>query len=184
MTIEQNKRKIMKNKGFTLIEVLVVVLIIGILAAIALPKYQHAMIKSQTATMLSLARSILDAEDRYYLANGRYIGDVSKLDIAIPSTCQHIFYGSYDNNNLRDGEMFSCGDLFILDNSAIDNRVSVNYCPKKNTSWNDCHPNRDFQIAFRGPDSSSETPNSRKCMVFNNSSLGTKICSSYGEFKN
>ena len=75
----------MKNKAFTLIELLVVILIIGILAAIALPKYQIAVIKSQYGTLKILVESIVRAQERYYLSNGKYAEDFTKLDIELPS---------------------------------------------------------------------------------------------------
>ena len=60
----------MKNKkGFTLLEMLVVVLIIGILAAIALPQYKNAVRKARVAEAQITLRAIIDATDRAILAN-------------------------------------------------------------------------------------------------------------------
>ncbi len=70
-----------KDAGFTLIELLVVVLIIGILAAVALPQYEKAVWKSRAVPLQIWAGKILEAEELYYMANGRYTQCLDRLDV-------------------------------------------------------------------------------------------------------
>lgn len=81
----ERKQKNIKThqKAFTLIELLVVVLIIGILSAIALPQYKKAVLKTRATEAIINLKNLKQAQERYYLANGEYTTDLSKLDIEV-----------------------------------------------------------------------------------------------------
>ena len=63
----------MKNrnvKGFTLVEIMIVVVIIGLLAAMAIPAFQKVRSSSQDKAVLNNARQLSGAADQYFLEGG------------------------------------------------------------------------------------------------------------------
>ncbi len=62
----------MKQKGFTLIELMIVVAIIGILAAIAMPQYNKYVARTQVAEAFVLLGSVKQALTLYYQENGAF----------------------------------------------------------------------------------------------------------------
>lgn len=77
------------KKGFTLIEVLVVVLIIGILTSVALPQYQKAVEKSRAVEGMTLAKAVGDAEQVFYSTYNRYTKFIDELDLSVPASTKH-----------------------------------------------------------------------------------------------
>ena len=59
-----------KTKGFTLVEIMIVVVIIGLLAAMAIPAFQKVRTNSQDKAVLNNARQLSAGADQYYLENG------------------------------------------------------------------------------------------------------------------
>ena len=59
-----------KNKGFTLVEIMIVVVIIGLLASMAITAFQKVRSSSQDKAVLNNARQLSAASDQYYLENG------------------------------------------------------------------------------------------------------------------
>ena len=57
-------------QGFTLVEIMIVVVIIGLLAAMAIPAFQKVRQQSQDKIVLNKARQLSAAADQYFLENG------------------------------------------------------------------------------------------------------------------
>jgi type IV pilus assembly protein PilA len=72
------------NKGFTLVEIMIVVVIIGLLASMAIPAFQKVRTNSQDKAVLNNARQLSAASDQYYLENG--VSSVTISDLVGPTS--------------------------------------------------------------------------------------------------
>ncbi|MBH5610764.1 pilin [Neisseria meningitidis] len=70
------------QKGFTLIELMIVIAIVGILAAVALPAYQDYTARAQVSEAILLAEGQKSAVTEYYLNHGTWPGDNNSAGVA------------------------------------------------------------------------------------------------------
>ncbi|CAN5492416.1 pilin [soil metagenome] len=118
----------MRQPGFTLIELMIVVAIISILATIAVPSFQDRVIKAQVSEGLALAEVVKRAESDYYAKHGKlpkdnasaglpapqkfignYVTEIAILDGAI-----NITYGNRSNKNAA-GKVISLRPAIVAD---------------------------------------------------------------------
>jgi len=152
------KRKWKNLYGFTLIELLVVVLIIGILAAVAMPQYQKAVEKSKATQAFAMIRTVVSAQEAYFMANGKYATSFDQLDINIPWTGTTKWVGgsssrAYSNNDWSlqfyheasgegvsigriSGPYAGAGFIYLLDPLSMSFPTHVLLCQERTTTSN------------------------------------------------
>ena len=65
------------KKGFTIIEILIVVVVIGILAAVVLPSYQSSVAKSRRADARAALADLAVKQEKFFAQNNTYTTEVS-----------------------------------------------------------------------------------------------------------
>ncbi|HEZ8851111.1 TPA: pilin, partial [Neisseria gonorrhoeae] len=74
------------QKGFTLIELMIVIAIVGILAAVALPAYQDYTARAQVSEAILLAEGQKSAVTEYYLNHGKWPENNGDAGVASPAS--------------------------------------------------------------------------------------------------
>ncbi len=148
------KQNIYKNlKGFTLLELLVVVLIIGILAAIALPQYKKVTERAKMSEAVTVVKAIAAAQQRYYLLHGNYLlcNNLADLDVDLGGSdctyssscvCKETTNFKYMSNNTYDtmialAHRTPTYKYYIAIRQNDPNKIICSY-----TGRGDYHPNK------------------------------------------
>lgn len=74
-----------RSAGFTLIEVMIVVAVVAILAAVALPSYRDYIVRSNRSAAQSFMLEVASKQERYMLDARTYAADMATLGLTVPS---------------------------------------------------------------------------------------------------
>ncbi|HGO9073265.1 TPA: pilin [Neisseria meningitidis] len=110
------------QKGFTLIELMIVIAIVGILAAVALPAYQDYTARAQVSEAILLAEGQKSAVTEYYLNHGEWPKNNTSAGVASSSTIKGKYVKSVEvKNGVVTATMLSSG----VNNEIKDKKLSL-----------------------------------------------------------
>ncbi|MBX9296170.1 pilin [Chromobacterium piscinae] len=112
-----------KQQGFTLIELMIVVAIVGILAAIAIPAYQDYTKRARVSEGLSLADAAKTAVTEYYATNNAWASGTS------PFNTTYGLAASIVGNSVSSINVLANGVVQITYNATVSNGALVDLVP-------------------------------------------------------
>ena len=121
------------QKGFTLIELMIVIAIIGILAAIAIPAYQNYVIRAQATEGSSIIGSLETAFEECYANSGTAASCGSNPAVGIPAS--KTIAGTY----VKSAVLGTGGEIVVTYNANANANIAgktVNWFPYKSTDGN------------------------------------------------
>ena len=153
--MKQNK------KGFSLLELLVVILIIGVLAGIALPQYNRAVGKARFAALIPVVNGYKEAAESYYTVHGEYPVEATGnnpigLDIIAPD-CTH--NDTSQGMTCKNGIVYDVVDYGVPNIAGMDTKHGLAYI---------------YWLTF------SDHPNQRRCIALATNKVANDVCKTLG----
>jgi prepilin-type N-terminal cleavage/methylation domain-containing protein len=141
-----------EEKGFTLVELLVVIVILGVLAGIGIPTYRGFIERSHEAATLAELQAVSMAIKYYFMEHGEELSDLSKL-------------GRYLGEDFKDGKYLVYSLTLESEQGYISATTSD---PKRKNAWIIVE-----DIYIKGDDGTDVKKHHRGDIVFNEPSITT-----------
>ena len=94
------------NRGFSLIEMVVVIAIVAILATVVVPTYQNSIRKARRAEGKTFLHVLMMAEERHYAGFHRYTSDMGTKGLALPAVSQPAGHYALSRVEVNAGDQF------------------------------------------------------------------------------
>ncbi|MDX2100346.1 MAG: type IV pilin-like G/H family protein [Leptolyngbyaceae cyanobacterium bins.59] len=99
LLLQRPRRHRTSNKGFTLVELLIVVIIVGILATIAIPGFLNQATKAKQSEAKQSVGSMNRAQQMYYMESGQWATELGNLGLGISSESRNYHYLVIDQSD-------------------------------------------------------------------------------------
>ena len=122
------------SKGFTLVEIMISLAILGILASISIPNYRIYRDKAEVASMLTTLKYLMDGEDFFFLENGAFFAvnvpsgtavDVPELAYSFPDGHKNRYRIRVINNSRRNRYIIKVFCDFDSNGNGKDDRFTA-----------------------------------------------------------
>ena len=140
-----------------------------------MPQYQKAVIKSRVFGYLPFVKSLIQAQEAYYLANGEYAAYFKDLDVTFPEGCKK-------QDNTRQNLIY-CDDSVVIDNELSQGlstgRLNILYCPKSAYSFATCSSNYYLIMSFYLQHGRELAMREKMKCVWAGNSLAQQVCDDF-----